>query len=206
MKTDLLLGAGKGVRLSVLEMIRKSAAGLGVPDIARRLGMSYMGIKAHCVALSAEGYLITWREPSSKGRPRLLYRLAKKGEELFEPSAPSLAMGLLSQAVAVHGTSFAEKLLLLHYRTETARYKAAVRGETSRERGLSYVQFRDSEGWMSGLEESGGEAIIEESRDPETEVLVSYPIVAKLREQMVSEVLGCPVIYSREGTVSRYRF
>ena len=171
MKADLLLGAGKGLRLSVLEMIRKSAGGLGVPDIARRLGMSYMGIKAHCVALSAEGYLITLREPSSKGRPRLLYRLAKKGEELFEPSVPSLALGLLSQAMAVHGTSFAEKLLLLHYRTETARYTAAVRGETSRERGRSYARLRDSEGWMSGLEESATEAILEETRDPEAAVL-----------------------------------
>lgn len=206
MKVHLLLGAGKGVRLSVLEMVAKSPSGLGAAEMSNSLGMSYMGVKSHCLALTDEGYLLSRREPSSKGRPRLLYRLAKAGEALFAGPSRSLALGLLGQAASVHGKPFAEKLLLLHCREEARRYRKTIRGTTPGERAVSFAALRDGEGWMARYRETEEGTLIEEFRDPESDVLAAYPILAKLREQMVSEILGCPVSYSQEGAVSRYRF
>ena len=203
MKTSLVLGAGRGPRLAVLEGIKRSGGGLSVKELSRSLGMSYMGVKAHCVALEGAGYLSTWRRPGpgGRGRPTLLYRLSEQGEDLFAESGEELALALLREAAGLFGTTAPQKLLLMVFRAREARYRGQLGELAGAERIRAFVRMREREGRMAVLE---GESPwrIRENHDPLAPILREYPAAAALEEHLVSEVLGIPVARSeQEGAV-----
>ena len=68
-----------------LEIIKnlKRSTGMSVNELAAALGMSYMGVKQHCVELQKKGYLDTWRRPKEVGRPEKVYRLTEKRGRFF---------------------------------------------------------------------------------------------------------------------------
>ena len=201
MKKNLMLGAGRGPRLAVLEQIKRSGKGLSVGDIAAALGMSYMGVKAHCLALSSSGHLITWREPTTRGRPRLLYKLADSGELLFAESGDQLAVGLLREAAGLWGSTAPQKLLAMFFRSQQADYAGRVKAETTLERARALARLRDREGRMSLLEENiGGDAwAIRESHNPLASIMESYPEARVLEEHLISEIVGVRVKRREEG-------
>ena len=192
MKKSLVLGAGRGPRLAVLEWIKRSGGGLSVQELAAALDMSYMGVKAHCLALAATGHLTTWREASTKGRPRLLYRLADSGEQLFADSGSELALGLLREAAGLYGVTAPQKLLLMFFRSLQARYGELMPGDDLLDRVRALVRLRDREGRMAEFVETASWEI-RESHNPLAALMREYPGACALEEHMIGEVLGVPV-------------
>jgi len=203
MNKRLLFGAGQGVRLAVLEQIKRSGQGLGVKEIAECLGMSYMGVKAHCIALATAGYLGTWREPSTtkvKGRPKLLYKLSESGERFFADSEDQLALELLKEAAGLFGATAPQKLLVMLFRSYQTRYAERVGVGDLKERLRKLVRLRDREGRMSEFLISESEAWeIHESHNPLASIMENYPQSRALEELMISEVLGVRVKRHEEG-------
>lgn len=196
MRSSLVLGAGRGPRLAVLELIKRRG-GLGVRQLAEELGMSYMGVKAHCVALTSAGYLKTWREPSSKGRPVLLHKLTSAGEELFTESEQDTALAILKESAGLFGATAPQKLLLMYFRTTGERYRAALEGEAPEERLHVLAKLRDREGRMVSLE-GDPSWILRECHNPLLPLMREYPGAAVMEEQMIGEVLGIPVVRREE--------
>lgn len=197
MKASLVLGAGRGPRLKVLELIRRSADGLSVKALADELGMSYMGVKAHCVALTSAGYLTTWRQSAAKGRPLMLYRLTETGRNLFTETGQDLAISLLDEAAGLFGANAPQKLLMMYFRSLTARYRDAMAAVALPERLGAFTRLRDEEGRISSLREEAGRHI-RECHNPMASVMKQYPGAMVMEESMVGEVLGCPVRRTEE--------
>lgn len=201
MKKSLLFGAGRGPRLAVLEQIKRSGEGVSVKELATSLGMSYMGVKAHCLALSESGHLITRRRPSSstcKGRPRLLYKLSKLGEELFASSENQFALDLLKEAIGLYGVTAPQKLLIMYFRSLKSRYSLLINAEAPPEWPGALVRLRDAEGRMSVLLRSECWEICE-SHNPLEQIMMEYPEACAMEEHMISEVLGQSVRRKEEG-------
>lgn len=202
MKASLVLGAGRGPRLEVLESIRRSAEGLSVKALSERLGMSYMGVKAHCIALTTAGYLTTWRQPAAKGRPLMLYRLTETGRKLFAETGQDLAIALLGEATGLFGATAPQKLLAMYFRSLSSRYREAMAtadgegGEDPAGRLRAFARLRDAEGRISSLREDARE--IRECHNPLASVMRLYPAAAAMEESMVGEVLDRPVRRSEE--------
>jgi predicted ArsR family transcriptional regulator len=192
MKKSLVLGAGRGPRLAVLELIKRSGRGMSVQEIATSLDMSYMGVKAHCLALASTGHLATRREVATKGRPRLLYQLADAGEQLFADTGGDIALGLLHEAAKLYGATAPQKLLLLYFRSLQARYAELISSEPPLDRARSLVRVRDKEGRMAELV-IGSPWEIRESHNPLSSIMEEYPEARTLEEQMICEVIGIPV-------------
>ena len=197
MKRNLVLGAGRGPRVEVLERIKRSARGLTVKDLSEAMGMSYMGVKAHCAALASVGYLTTWRQPAPKGRPYLFYRLSVTGERFFQDSQEGvLALDLLVQARGLFGPTAPQKLLMMYFRSQTQRYREKI-GEAGDaptiERARHFVRLREKEGRMSLLTGEPENQQIRESHNPLSDLMKAYPESCAMEEQMVGEVLGLPV-------------
>lgn len=192
MRASLALGAGRGPRLAVLETLKRFPGGLSVRDLSGELGMSYMGVKAHCLALEKTGYLEARRGISSKGRPRLNYRLTESGEGLFQGASNDLPLALLREASGLFGTSAPQKLLMMYFRSEASRYAALIRGDSPISRIESFVRLRDAEGRICSLTD-GLPALIHECHDPMSDLLGAYPVIAAMEEAMVGEALGMPV-------------
>ncbi len=201
MKASLILGAGRGPRLAVLELIKRTG-GMGVRQLADELGMSYMGVKAHCVALTSAGYLMTWRQPSHKGRPVLLHKLTSAGEELFAASALDPVLGILKEAAGLFGATAPQKLLMMYFRSTGERYRSALEGEAPAERLHALAKLRDREGRMVSLEGDATGWILRECHNPLLPLMREYPGAAAMEEHMIGEVIGSPVLRrEEEGSV-----
>ncbi len=187
----LLNEIGRTQRLAVLHELKRST-GLPVKELARRLNMSYMGVKQHCLDLQRDGYLDTWRNPKPVGRPELLYRLTRKSHELFPLQSHEMLMQVLAAARQLYGPTAPGKLLFVHFREKTEIYRAKLRGETVEERVKWLVRLRDREGCMPEVVE-GPPLRIVERHSPMADVFAAFPETENMEREMFERALGARV-------------
>ncbi len=181
----------------------KRAGGLPVKELARRLGMSYMGVKQHCIELHRDGYLDTWRNPKPVGRPEMLYRLTRKAHELFPVQSHDMLLAVLAAARELYGPNAPAKLLYVHFREKTEAYRERVRGETLAERATWLARLREREGCMATCEE--GEALrIVERHSPMAELFSRFPETEGMERELFEKVLGAKVRRTARTTGGLY--
>ena len=201
----LISQIGRSQRLSVVNLLKRSQ-GLTVREMALRLGMSYMGIKQHCLTLQRDGYLDTWRRPQKMGRPEMVYRLTRRTHDLFPCDSNDFTLELLKSIKEVHGPNGPEKMLFNVFERKTAGLKAKVKGDTVVERARWMASQREKEGYMSQYvadEKEGGPQILE-CHSPIMNLLDQYPIIGRLEKDMVEGVLGTEVRREETRTSGLY--
>lgn len=187
----LLSEIGRTQRLAIVYELKRSN-GLPVKELARRLGMSYMGVKQHCLDLHRDGYLDTWRNPKPVGRPELLYRLTQKAHELFPAQSPELLLAVLRAARQLYGPTAPGKLLFVHFRERADAYRAKLRGDSSGERAKWFARVREREGCMSTFE-PGPPVRIVERHSPMRELFEAFPELEGMERELFERVLGSKV-------------
>ncbi len=192
MKRRIVREIGRTQRLSILELLKRSAGGLSVHDLSEKLSMSYMGVKAHCLSMHRQGYLETWRQPRERGRPLMYYRLTEKTYELFSQENHELSLSLLQAARTLFGPTAPQKILMLHFRTMATKYKEKLQETTPRERASSFAKLRDKEGHFVRFENESSWKIVE-SHNPLQLIAHVYPEIEILENNMMSEVIGIPI-------------
>ena len=179
----------------------KRSDGLPVGALAERLGMSYMGIKAQCLALEKSGHVVSRSVHCGTGRPHLIYRLSVRGQELFQRDDNRFALSLLQEAQTLFGQAAAEKLLYLHFQRQAAVYAAKIRSAgTWGEKLAALAEIRESGGTMPRID---GETLVE-SHCPLAAIFEAYPAAAGMEEAMISKVIGLPVKRRRDGDQLRF--
>ena len=180
----------------------KRSRGLSVGEIASRLGMSYMGIKAQCLALETGGQITSRNQHCASGRPQLIYRLTAKGQRLFQKDDNRLAISLLQEARTLFGTAAAEKLLFLHFQKQTEFYLNNIPADAPPEERVSALAaLRDAEGHMARVEAG----CLWESHVPLAGIYEAFPSAVAMEETMVSKVLGIPVNRITESVGAHYQ-
>ena len=193
MKQRLLQTVARSARLKILNELKRTQ-GLPVGVIAERLGMSYMGVKGLCLEMEKRGLLDTWRQPTTRGRPLMLYRLTQRAHDLFPTTSNAATLDLLEAAQKLYGPSAPEKLLLVVFQKMTASYQERLRGDDLAERAKWFARLRDHDGCMSDLATAEDGALrIVEHHSPILDLHRAYPIVAKLEAEMFQRLLGVPV-------------
>ncbi|TSA34496.1 MAG: hypothetical protein D4R65_06060 [Verrucomicrobiaceae bacterium] len=168
----------------------KRSNGLPVRDLAERLGMSYMGVKAQCLALEESGFLSSRNVHHGTGRPQLVYRLSARGQKLFQTDDNRLAIDLLKEAQALFGPTSAEKLLYQFFQKRGAEYARKIPTEKPLEAKLAALAaLREAEGCMPRVE---GETLVE-SHCPLSGIFEAFPAASSMEEAVVSKALGLKV-------------
>jgi predicted ArsR family transcriptional regulator len=193
MNQRMLVEIGRTQRLEILNSLKRSK-GMSVNELVRKMKMSYMGIKQHCLTLQRDGYLDTWRRPQKMGRPEMVYRLTRRTHDLFQTDSNAFTLELLKSVQETYGPNAAEKLLYNVFERKTAALKAKVKGETVTERAKWLSRQRDSEGYMSqfSVDDAGGPQILE-CHSPLLNLIDRYPIVGRLEQDLFEAVLGTSV-------------
>lgn len=193
MNQRMLVEIGRTQRLEILNSLKRSK-GMSVNELVRKMKMSYMGIKQHCLTLQRDGYLDTWRRPQKMGRPEMVYRLTRRTHDLFQTDSNSFTLELLKSVQDTYGPNAAEKLLFNVFERKTAALKAKVKGDTVTERAKWLSRVRDTEGYMSqfSTDEAGGPQILE-CHSPLLNLIDRYPIVGRLEQDLFEGVLGTSV-------------
>ena len=166
----LIPEVGRSMRVEVLTTLKRSAGGHTVRELADRFGMSYMGIKAHCVQLEREGLLFTERRSKPVGRPELIYRLTPRGHAVFSRAdAPAtgatgagrpmggarLAVDVLDAVRRTYGPAAADKLLFGVFARWAEDFRARLADcEDLPERAAGLARLRDEEGYLAALDGS----------------------------------------------------
>lgn len=206
MKGRSLRKVSKNPKLLILTEIKKSQ-GLSVSELCDRIGLSYMGVKQHCVALEKEGYLDTWRRPKGMGRPEKAYRLTGVAQEFFPTEYSSFTTQILNSVRDVYGPNAPEKILHNIYQNEIKKYAEKVEGTTLEEKARSFAQVRDQVGYMSEyyFDRDSGEHQIIEYNSPILICLDSFPILRDLEKELFQEILGCTIEREEERVSGLYK-
>jgi len=202
---QLLSEIGRTQRLEILNTLKRTR-GLSVNELVAKLGMSYMGIKQHCLTLERDGYLDTWRRPQKMGRPEMVYRLTRRTHDLFPCDSNDFTLELLTSSKEIYGPNAPEKLLFHVFQRKTETLKGKVKGDTVAERAKALVKLRELEGFMSEFipeEKEGGPQILE-CHSPIMNLLDEYPIIARFEQDLIEGVLGTPVRREETRTSGLY--
>ena len=194
MNQQLLAEIGRTQRLEILNTLKRTR-GLSVNQLVKRMNMSYMGIKQHCLTLERDGYLDTWRRPQKMGRPEMVYRLTRRSHGLFQADSNAFTLDLLHAIDEIHGPNASEKLFYKMFESKTEQLREKVKGDTVEERAKSLATIRDEEGYMSqfvGDPNEGGPQILE-CHTPIMNLVEKYKIIGKLEQDTFEKLLQTPV-------------
>src|SRR6202040_624826 len=192
MNQRLISEIGRTQRLDIINSLKRTK-GMSVNELVGKMGMSYMGIKQHCITLHRDGYLDTWRRPQRMGRPEMVYRLTRRTHDLFPTDSNQVTLELLKSIQEIYGPNAPEKLLYHVFERKGAALKAKAKGETVAERARWLAKVRDGEGHMAQFtteEKEGGPQILE-CHSPILNLLDRYPIGDRLEQEPFEAVLFC---------------
>ena len=174
----------------------KRSGGLAIPELAKVLEMSYMGVKQHCMKLEDLGYLKVWRVPRQQvGRPQKLYKLTKKCDELFPDGGGDLVLDLLEGVKTSFGEVAPEKLLYHYFEKKREEWLKVVHvGKSLVEKATRFADARIKDGHFCRCHYSPKEGfVIEEYHHPLHMILRDYPSLILLETRMIEQILGTNV-------------
>ena len=204
MNQRLLAEIGRTQRLEIINSLKRTK-GMSVNELVDKMGMSYMGIKQHCLTLQRDGYLDTWRRPQKMGRPEMVYRLTRRSHDLFPFDSNQFTLELLESVREIYGANASEKLLYNVFEKRTSTLRAKVKGDIVVERGKWLARVRDNEGYMAQFlsSEKNGLQILE-CHSPILNLLEKYPIIGRLEQDMFEALLGTSVRREETRTSGLY--
>lgn len=183
----------------IIELI-KCSQGMSVGELSEAMGMSYMGVKKHCLAMQKLGYLDTWRRPKDVGRPEKLYRLTKRLDPLFSQIDNQMGLAMLDAAAQLDPNA-AEKMLFTYYRQHGDDLAPKVAGDSLAEKAAALASLRSEEGrYAEAWESEDGGLWIDEYHNPLEPLFEKYPTLERMEVQMFEKLLGVPVERSVEKT------
>ena len=206
MKTRLHTKNNHNPKLAILREIKRSQ-GLSVTELCQRVGLSYMGIKQHCIGLEREGYLDTWRRPKGMGRPEKAYRLTDGAREFFPSRYPQFSLQILEAVKESFGSLAPEKILLNIYKAETARYELKLEKLDGEARVRGLAQLREEDGYMAehSFDNTTRHHRITEFNSAILDCLDAFPVIKDYERQMFEKVLRAKVRRDEERVAGLYR-
>jgi len=199
-----------GPQLGVIHHLKYSG-GLSVRELAGRLGMSYMGVKRHCLVLERNGYLQSARrprQPEQVGRPEMLYRLTGKTDRFFPSRTDALSLELLRCARLLYGEAAPEKLLYLSFQHKAEAAPARMTAAKDLPARLKvWLRLREEEGYLARAEEDGcGGFRVTEVHSPLLPLYAIHPqLLHRLEETLWSRVLATRVRREESDAGERFR-
>jgi len=192
----------------IIELI-KCSHGMSVNELAEKMGMSYMGVKKHCLAMHKLGYLETWRRPVEVGRPEKIYRLTGKLDCLFPGIGNDLSLKILESAAQLE-PNVAEKLLFAFFRDQTRGLAKVVTGDSVQVRAEKLASARNKMGYYSKctVNQEGGLSI-EEYHNPLQPLFDRYPELVRMETLMFQKLLNGVLVdrsVDKVAALTRYRF
>jgi predicted ArsR family transcriptional regulator len=182
----------ESTRGRIVTLLRRS--GRTVEELARALGLTDNGVRAHLAVLERDGIVRqrgSVRHGSGGGKPAFVYELAAEAEDLFPKAYEPVLRRLLDVLSEREGEERSEALL----RTVGGRLAEdrEVRADDARARLEAAVDVLNELGGLAELEERDGGLIIRGYSCPLAGVTPDHPEVCRMAETLIAELAGVPV-------------
>jgi predicted ArsR family transcriptional regulator len=174
----------------------KIHGGMPIPELARIMEMSYMGVKQHCEALLELGYLERSRVPRKEvGRPEIMYRLAPKADALFPQAGVAMTLSLLHNMKQLFGATAPEKLLHQYFVELQERWMSRMlRAKSLVEKATVLAGLREKEGCFARCSYDVKLGFrIEEFHHPLWALFEEYPAAVMMEMRMMELLMGSKI-------------
>jgi predicted ArsR family transcriptional regulator len=182
----------ESTRGRMVTLLRRS--GRTVEELARALGLTDNGVRAHLAVLERDGIVRqrgSVRRGSGGGKPAYVYELTSEAEGLF-PKAYEPALSRLLDVLAERlGPEDSEALLRLVGRRLVEGKTVPTGGTRARLEAAAGVL--NELGGLAELEEQDGTVVIQGYSCPLAAVTPDHPEVCRMAEALVAEVAGVQV-------------
>jgi predicted ArsR family transcriptional regulator len=182
----------ESTRGRIVTLLRRS--GSTVEELARELGLTDNGIRAHLAVLERDGIVRqrgSVRHGSGGGKPAYVYELAPEAEDLFPKAYEPVLRRLLDVLSEREGEEKTEALL----RRVGGRMaeEREVPGGDARARLEAAVEVLNELGGLAELEERDGGLIIRGYSCPLAGVTPDHPEVCRMAETLIAGLAGVHV-------------
>jgi predicted ArsR family transcriptional regulator len=182
----------ESTRGRIVTLLRRS--GRTVEDLARALGLTDNGVRAHLAVLERDGIVRqrgSVRRGSGGGKPAYMYELTLEAEDLF-PKAYEPAFSRLLDVLAEWLGPEESEALLRSVGRDLAEGRTVATHDT-RARLEAAAGVLNELGGLAELEERDGAYVIRGYSCPLAAVTPDHPEVCRMAEALVTEVAGVPV-------------
>jgi predicted ArsR family transcriptional regulator len=183
----------ESTRGRIVTLLRRS--GRPVEDLARELGLTDNGVRAHLVTLERDGIVRqrgSVRRVSGGGKPAYVYELTPEAEDLFPKAYAPVLLRLLDVMSGRLGAEESEVLLRAVGRG-LAEERVVTSDDDVRARLEAAVDVLNELGGLAELEERDGGFVIRGYGCPLAGVTPDHPEVCRMAETMLTELAGVPV-------------
>ncbi len=203
--TTTLLDVLGDTRARLLVLLRESAATAG--ELAKRLGMSAVGVRRHLQVLEREGLVeaeTVRRE--GPGRPSSRYALTDRARRLFPDRSAELANELMEYLEQEHGRSGLMAFLRWRQARQGRRYAAQLTGlDDAASRAEVLARLLSEDGFaaqVNPVETPQGATVLElrQGHCAIAEVAEQHPELCAFEAALFKQVLGTGV--SRKATIA----
>ena len=182
----------ESTRGQIVTLLRRS--GRTVEDLARALGLTDNGVRAHLAVLERDGIARqrgSVRRGSGGGKPAYVYELTAEAEDLF-PKAYEPALSRLLDVLAERLGPEESEVLLRSVGRRLVESRT-VPPDGTRARLEAAAGVLNELGGLAELEERDGTLVIRGYSCPLAAVTPEHPEVCRMAETLVAEVAGVPV-------------
>jgi predicted ArsR family transcriptional regulator len=182
----------ESTRGRVVTLLRRS--GRTVEELARELGLTDNGVRAHLATLERDGIVRqrgSVRRGGGVGKPAFVYELTPDAEELFPKAYEPVLLRTLDAISERLGPEGLEALL-----RGVGRSLAEGKGvpsDDTRRRLETAVETLNELGGLAELEERNGGFVIRGYSCPLAAVTLDHPEVCRMAETLISELAGVPI-------------
>ena len=182
----------ESTRGRIVALLRRS--GRTVEELARALGLTDNGVRAHLATLERDGIVRqrgSVRRGSGGGKPAYVYELAPEAEDLFPKAYAPVLLRLIEVLSERLGPVESEELLRVVGRGLVEGEVAASDGARARLEGA--VEVLNELGGLAELEEREGNVVIRGYSCPLAAVTPDHPEVCRMIEALIAELAEVPV-------------
>ena len=182
----------ESTRGQIVTLLRR--AGRTVDELAKVLGLTNNGVRAHLATLERDGVVHqhgSVRSTSGGGKPAYVYELTPEAENLFPKAYEPVLRRLLDVIAERLDPEEAEALLRTTGRRMVEGRSAPA--DDARERLEAAVDVLNELGGLAELEVSDGGFVIRGYSCPLAAVTADHPEVCRMAETLIAELTGVSV-------------
>jgi predicted ArsR family transcriptional regulator len=175
--------------LNILKMRDSS-----VSELSSQLGLSQTATRQHLFILERDGLIQRTSVKGGSGRPKILYSLTEKAEELFPKLYPELTKLIISDMLEEEGAESVRALMGRLGRKKALYYKNRVRGDKDVE---SVVHILNELGAFAEVEQSDGKTILKVCNCPLHALILEFgDIICEFGLQFIGTLLNTSVRFT----------
>ncbi|RSK28438.1 transcriptional regulator [Bacillus sp. HMF5848] len=163
---------------------------LTVADIAKEMNITEMAVRRHIQALERDELIemLVVRQPM--GRPAHVFKLSKKGEDLFPRNYKALTLDILADIEQVGGTQLVKEMFSNRKERLKPMYEERLSGKSREEKLKELVAIQNENGYMAECEKIDNDTfIIKEHNCPIMDVAQHHKYACGLEHELFKELL-----------------